>query len=191
MRATRVIASAALAAAIFTTAVRSQQAPAINRTALRGATVVDVVAGTTVSDAVIVIEGDRISAFGGRTTPIPAGATVIVLSGKWVLPGLMDAHTHLTLGTLDYIGAYIRQSKWVRALLGARTIWQYQNGEALYQSDGSVRALATGIFGDPNDLAVALAMALRLPWERSSGARAGGRASGTWRQVASWSGRSS
>jgi hypothetical protein len=94
MRATRVIASAALAAAIFSTAVRSQQAPAINRTVLRGATVIDVVAGTTVSDAVIVIEGDRISAFGGRTTPIPAGATVVDLSGKFIIPGLFDSHVH-------------------------------------------------------------------------------------------------
>lgn len=46
------------------------------------------------------------------------------------------------------------------AILGARTIWQYLNGEAAVQSDGEVRALATGIFGDPNDLALAMAMAL-------------------------------
>ena len=45
---------------------------------------------------------------------------MIDLSGQWVMPGLMDAHTHLTLGTLDYIGSYIRQSKALRALLGAR-----------------------------------------------------------------------
>jgi O-antigen ligase/polysaccharide polymerase Wzy-like membrane protein len=48
------------------------------------------------------------------------------------------------------------------AIVGARTIWQYQHGEALVQSDGEVRALATGIFADPNDLALAMAMALPL-----------------------------
>jgi putative inorganic carbon (hco3(-)) transporter len=48
------------------------------------------------------------------------------------------------------------------AIVGARTIWQYQHGEALVQSDGEVRALATGIFSDPNDLALAMAMALPL-----------------------------
>ncbi len=47
-------------------------------------------------------------------------------------------------------------------ILGARTIWDYQHGQALVQSDGAVRALATGIFGDPNDLALAMAMALPL-----------------------------
>src|SRR6202035_4664194 len=48
------------------------------------------------------------------------------------------------------------------AIVGARTIWQYQHGEALVQSDGEVGALATGIFSDPNDLALAMAMALPL-----------------------------
>jgi putative inorganic carbon (HCO3(-)) transporter len=46
------------------------------------------------------------------------------------------------------------------AILGARTIWQYANGEAAVMSDGEMRALGTGIFGDPNDLALAMAMAL-------------------------------
>ena len=72
----------------------AQQAAAPARTALRGATVIDVVAGTAVPDAVIVIEGDKITAFGGRDTPIPAGAAVVDLSGKFVIPGLFDSHVH-------------------------------------------------------------------------------------------------
>jgi hypothetical protein len=72
----------------------SQQAPAGSRTVLRGATAIDVVAGTTVPDAVVVIEGDRITAFGGRTTPMPAGATVVDLPGKFLIPGLFDSHVH-------------------------------------------------------------------------------------------------
>jgi IPT/TIG domain-containing protein len=90
--ATRVIASAVLAAAVFGSSVRSQQPPAA--TVLRGATVIDVVAGTTVPDAVITIEGDKITAFGGKATPIPAGATVVDLSGKFIIPGLFDSHVH-------------------------------------------------------------------------------------------------
>ncbi len=85
---------AVLAVTASGTVVLSQQAPAAGRTALTGATVIDVVEGTTVADAVIVIEGDRITAFGDRTTPIPAGAARVDLSGTFVIPGLFDSHVH-------------------------------------------------------------------------------------------------
>jgi len=79
---------------VFGSIVLSQQAPAVNRMVLRGATAIDVVAGRAVPDSVIVIEADKITAFGGRTTTIPAGTTVVDLSGKFVIPGLFDSHVH-------------------------------------------------------------------------------------------------
>src|SRR5919205_387846 len=90
----RLIASTLAAAAMFSSVASSQQPAPVTRTVLRGATVIDVVANTTVPDAVIVIEGDRITAFGGRTTPIPAGAAIVDLPGKFIIPGLIDSHTH-------------------------------------------------------------------------------------------------
>ena len=51
-------------------------------------------AGTTVPNAVIVIEGDRITAFGGSATPIPTGAARVDVSGKFIIPGLFDSHVH-------------------------------------------------------------------------------------------------
>jgi imidazolonepropionase-like amidohydrolase len=89
-------------------------------TAIRAGHLVDPATGTVARNQVILVEGGRIVDVGPQVT-VPAGASVIDLSGKWVLPGLMDAHTHLTLGTVDYIGSYIRQSKALRALLGARS----------------------------------------------------------------------
>ena len=91
---TRAFLLAVLAAASFGTVVFSQQATAPGRTALTGATVIDVVAGTTVPNAVIVIEGDTITAFGGSTTPIPAGAARVDVSGTFIIPGLVDSHVH-------------------------------------------------------------------------------------------------
>jgi hypothetical protein len=90
----RLIVATVVVTAAFSGVVLSQQAPAVNRTALTGATVIDVVAGTTVPDAVVVIEGDKITAFGGKTTPIPPGATLVDLSGKFIIPGLFDSHVH-------------------------------------------------------------------------------------------------
>ena len=47
-------------------------------------------------NVVLVVEGERITkvAAAGEVT-IPAGAKVVDLSNNWVLPGLIDCHTHL------------------------------------------------------------------------------------------------
>jgi imidazolonepropionase-like amidohydrolase len=58
-------------------------------------------------DWAIVIDGDRILAAGPQSsTPMPAGATVLDLSGKTVLPGLIDCHTHLSLRADRYEEIY-------------------------------------------------------------------------------------
>ena len=88
-------------------------------TAIRAGHLIDPATGTVAANQIVLVDGGKILDVGPQVS-IPAGASVIDLSGQWVMPGLMDAHTHLTLGTLDYIGSYIRQSKALRALLGAR-----------------------------------------------------------------------
>ena len=58
---------------------------------------IDVVAGRSLDDQVIVLRGDRIMAVtAAADTPVPAGARFIDLSDKTVLPGLIDMHDHLT-----------------------------------------------------------------------------------------------
>jgi len=54
---------------------------------------VDVVAGKLVRPAVIVVDGERIAAVNPAVPP--AGAKRLSLPGQVLLPGLMDAHTHL------------------------------------------------------------------------------------------------
>jgi imidazolonepropionase-like amidohydrolase len=44
----------------------------------------------------VIIDGDKIAAL-GRELPVPAGAEVIDATGKWVLPGLIDAHSHVAI----------------------------------------------------------------------------------------------
>ena len=53
----------------------------------------DVVAGRIVRPAVIVVDGEKIAAVNPASRP--AGAKVLALPGHVLLPGLMDAHTHL------------------------------------------------------------------------------------------------
>ena len=66
---------------------------------LRGGHYLDVRAGTLRPNGAIVVRGGRIVAIhppNPRWRP-PAGAQVLDLAGRTILPGLIDAHVHLTL----------------------------------------------------------------------------------------------
>lgn len=69
--------------------------------AIRGVTTIDGTGSPPRADQTIVIRGERISAVGSRAaTPIPAGARIIDGSGQFALPGFVDVHAHLGLGTV-------------------------------------------------------------------------------------------
>ena len=70
---------------------------------------IDVVTGTRVDRAVVLIEGDRIVQAGSGLT-IPAGARVIDLGAATILPGLIDVHTHLSSQSGDYYTDLFRRS---------------------------------------------------------------------------------
>jgi imidazolonepropionase-like amidohydrolase len=63
-------------------------------TAIRGATILTAT-GQQIDNGVIVLQGGKILAVGGADTAIPDGVTVIDGRGKWVTPGIIDAHSHL------------------------------------------------------------------------------------------------
>lgn len=76
---------------------------AVHLTAIKAGRLVDVDAGTVLTDQVILIRDNRITAV-GKALAIPAGAEVIDLSNMTVLPGLIDCHTHLADGARDPSG---------------------------------------------------------------------------------------
>ncbi|HWG69437.1 MAG TPA: amidohydrolase family protein [Steroidobacteraceae bacterium] len=89
--------------------------------AIRAGAVIDPAHGSSARDQVILIENGKISRVGGAV-PIPAGAVVVDLSHEWVAPGLMDAHTHMTLteiaGDAPFESFYLNQSSTLRGLRG-------------------------------------------------------------------------
>ncbi|MGB6603630.1 MAG: amidohydrolase family protein [Steroidobacteraceae bacterium] len=78
--------------------------------------------------AVVVVRGDRIVSVGG--TSIPAGARVIDLGDATLLPGFIDAHTHLTMqlekdyyhGRYDEIMRFPAEQGLYAALYAKRTL---------------------------------------------------------------------
>ena len=80
-----------------TTALGQQAAPATSRTVVRAGKLLDVRTGKTLTNQAIVIEDGKIVSVGPDSgSTADANVKVIDLSGKTVLPGLIDAHTHLT-----------------------------------------------------------------------------------------------
>ncbi len=63
--------------------------------ALTHANVIDGVSAQPLRDATVIVRAGLIESVSTGTTAAPANATVIELKGRWLLPGLIDAHTHI------------------------------------------------------------------------------------------------
>jgi imidazolonepropionase-like amidohydrolase len=79
-----------LIALALTALAHAQSPPPI---ALVGGAVIDGTGAARVENTTVLIEGDRITAV-GRDLAIPAGAKVVDVSGKTLVPGLFDMHGH-------------------------------------------------------------------------------------------------
>jgi imidazolonepropionase-like amidohydrolase len=72
----------------------AQQAPAV--LVLRHANLADGARGAIATNAVLVIRNGQIAQIESEPFTPPAGATVIDVGGRYVVPGLIDAHTHIS-----------------------------------------------------------------------------------------------
>ena len=93
----RIVTGALVAFLVFSvlaTAPARQTGGAGRVTAIRCGRLIDGKNDAPVSNAIILIEGERITAI-GASLQIPPGAELIDLSNATVLPGLIDSHTHL------------------------------------------------------------------------------------------------
>ena len=99
-----------------------------------------------IEDAVFVVEGDRFTAAGARAdVEIPEGATHVDLSGKTVMPAIVNAHVHLSSMREDRVGqlqhmAYYGASMVVSLGLDEGDVGFEMRGEAV--PDGSLSRTA-------------------------------------------------
>lgn len=94
--------------------------------AIRAGNLIDPATGAVSRNQIILVKDGTIAEVGPRVQ-IPQGADVIDLSNSWVMPGLMDAHAHLTLalapappGESLWEAFLLKESTALRAFRGLR-----------------------------------------------------------------------
>jgi len=156
------ILTAVLLFTIFFALTNFAVAQTPKRIAVRAARMLDVKSGNILSNAVVLIEGGRIVEFGAGIL-IPAGTETVELGDATLLPGLIDAHTHLLQNYNSQYGGddpnmiltVTQLGTTRRALLGAA-----MGREMLEAGFTTVRDLGnSGLNGD-----VALRDAIRSGW---------------------------
>ena len=131
------------------------------RTAVRCGVLIDGISETPKTNVVVVIEGNLIKEI---TAEVPPGASVIDLSHATVLPGLIDAHTHVLLqGDVteeDYDEQLLKESIPYRTLRASRscaialgngftTLRDMESEGAMYADVDVKKAIARGIIDGP------------------------------------------
>jgi len=92
----------ALVAGVVALPADAQTTPgsAAGRTLVRTGHLLDVTTGAEPAGQTIIVVGDKVVGIAATAaTPAAAGDTVVDLSKLYVLPGLIDVHTHLTMAT--------------------------------------------------------------------------------------------
>lgn len=108
-----------------------------------GATLLDPASEKTIENSAMLVENGRIQAVGTATDiPAPDGAQVVDLTGKFVIPGLMDCHIHVDLcGLADTYAENLVEEK-LRTLRGARDMEKtLRAGFTTVRSVGSVNGI--------------------------------------------------
>jgi imidazolonepropionase-like amidohydrolase len=169
----RFLASAAcsgvvLLASLATPAARTEAQS--SSVVIRTGRLIDGASNSPINQALIVIENDRIVAV-GADVQIPAGARTIDLSSYTVLPGLVDAHTHVCFAPQDGKDPVLNKSIPFRALEGAAaaraaleagfTTLRDTDAEGARDADVAVRdAINQGLIVGPRLLVAGMAISI-------------------------------
>lgn len=161
----KLLAAAFLVLASITPAHAQQSSPlAPKRVAIRAGRLIDCKSDGAILNALILVEGDKILSVtpGGSAPP---GVELIDLSKTTVLPGFVDAHTHVLLqGDVteeDYDKQLLKQSIPYRAILAARNaqialshgftvLRDLETGGAMYADVDVKQAIANGEIPGPH-----------------------------------------
>lgn len=82
---------------------------------LKGGTVLTITSGV-IENGVVVIKNGKIQAV-GRDIPVPPDLRVIDVSGKYVMPGIIDSHSHIALADVNEATDPVTPQIWMKEAL--------------------------------------------------------------------------
>jgi imidazolonepropionase-like amidohydrolase len=94
--------------------------------AIRGGTVLTVTRGT-IQNGTIVLQDGKITAVGGPETQVPSGAEVIDASGRFVSPGIIDAHSHIAADSINEGGTTVSSMTGIEDVLDPTDVNIYRD----------------------------------------------------------------
>ncbi len=94
--------------------------------AIRGGTVLTVTRGT-IQNGTIVLRDGKIAAVGGANTAIPSGADIVEAKGRFVTPGIIDAHSHIAAESINEGGTTVSSMTGIEDVLDPTDISIYRD----------------------------------------------------------------
>ena len=116
----------ALGLLFVTSQQTSPQAQGGRAIAIRGGTVLTVTRGT-IQDGVVVIRDGKIAAVGGPDTAIPDGADIVEAKGRFVSPGIIDAHSHIAAESINEGGTTVSSMTGIEDVLDPTDVAIYRD----------------------------------------------------------------
>ena len=146
-------------AALFIFGIVSFTAAAEKQLLLKNANIITV-SGENIQGGDILIQGTKIAKI-GKSLPVSPDAEIIDLNGRWVMPGIIDSHSHIALeGELNEMGDLIPSEVDVKDVINPEDLNIY------YALTGGVTSIHT-MHGSANPIA-GRGIVLKLRWGKNA-----------------------
>jgi imidazolonepropionase-like amidohydrolase len=121
----RVIVTASITASLVLTGQAEKIARQTGVVALRGATLMTVTNGT-IPNGTVVIRNGKIAA-AGANVQIPADAELVEVGGRFISPGIIDAHSHLAIDDVNETGTTVSSMTAIEDVLNPTDVNIYRD----------------------------------------------------------------
>ena len=149
---------APILALIFSAATFAQTArPSV--IAIRGGTILTVTRGT-IENGTIVLRDGKIAAVGGSGIDIPSGADIVDAKGRFVTPGIIDAHSHIGADSINEGGTTVSSMTGIEDVLDPTDV-------AIYRDLAGGLTVANVLHGSANPIG-GKNQVIKLRWGRNA-----------------------